>query len=156
MKREFDYYIYLDYSENLIGYIIVSRENKIELLKKTIKFRHFKELRHKRTYLIKIKRIIDKGNLISLIYKQKIVYLRDSLYLFEEIVEFVRKNFDKYIFMSIDNKQYTSFVRLFKELFNQENIFIISEDKLRKNSSEYRLSLVIDNMLNVKRRGLKC
>ena len=26
--REFDYYIFIDYSENLIGYIIVNKNNK--------------------------------------------------------------------------------------------------------------------------------
>jgi len=152
---EFDYYIFIDYSENLIGYCIVEKEKIPELLKKIIKFRHFKNLRHKRTYLIKIKKIIKKEEIKSWILKQKISYVQDTLVIFNEILEFIKSNKESEVFISIDNKQHASFVRLFKELFSQKNIIIISENKLRKNSSEYRLSLVIDNMLNIERLSKK-
>ena len=148
---EFDYYIYIDYSENLIGYIIIEKEKIQELLKKILNFRHFKELRHKRTYLIKIKNLLERENINSLIYKQKISCVRDTLSIFDEIAEFVNKNKNSLIFISIDNNQYTSFVRLFRGLFNQTNIFIIKENKLKKASIEYRLSLIIDSLLNIKR-----
>ena len=148
---EFDYYIYIDYSENLIGYIIIEKEKIQELLKKILNFRHFKELRHKRTYLIKIKNLFERENINSLIYKQKISCVRDTLSIFDEIAEFVNKNKNSLIFISIDNNQYTSFVRLFRGLFNQTNIFIIKENKLKKASIEYRLSLIIDSLLNIKR-----
>ena len=36
----FDYYIYIDYSENLIGYIIIHKDKIEELLPKLSKFRH--------------------------------------------------------------------------------------------------------------------
>jgi len=155
MKQEFDYYIFIDYSENLIGYIIIDRKNLSQLLKKTIKFRHFKELRHKRTYLIKIKKIIKRGEIDLLIYKQRISSTWNTLSIFNEVIGFIKRNVNQNIFISIDNKQYTSFARLFKEIFNQKNIFIISEDKLKKRSPEYRLSLIIDNLLNIERNKSK-
>ena len=39
-KEEFDYYIFMDYSENLIGYIIINKEKIKELLPKIIKLKH--------------------------------------------------------------------------------------------------------------------
>jgi len=104
---KFDYYIFIDYSENLIGYNIIEKESVKELIKEAIKLRHFKKLKHKRTYLLKVKKIFKKGRINSLIYKQKIYFVRDTLLAFNEIVEFVKKNQDKKIFISIDNKQYT-------------------------------------------------
>lgn len=39
---DFDYYIFIDYSENLIGYNIIEKEKVGELLLKTSRFRHYK------------------------------------------------------------------------------------------------------------------
>ena len=43
-KREFDYYIFIDYSENLIGYNIIEKEKVGELLLKTSRFRDRKSV----------------------------------------------------------------------------------------------------------------
>ena len=153
-KKEFDYYVYVDYSEDFIGYVIIDGKNKLLLLRKSIKFRHFKELRHKGTYLLKIKKVIEKENIYSLIYKSKISSMRNSLNIFSEVVDFVKRNAENWIFISVDNKQYISFVRLFREVFEMENIVIVKEDRLIKNSVEYKLSLIIDNFLNIERRKL--
>lgn len=154
MKIElFDYYIYIDYSKDLIGYTIIEKEKIPNLLKKVIKLRHFKDSRHKRTYLAKIKRIFEKDSLYSLIYKYKINFVRGALLIFNEISKFIMGKKENRIFISVDDKQYTSFIRLFKELFSLKNIFIIKENKLKKNSNGYRLSLIIDNLLNIDRKS---
>lgn len=155
MKREFNYYIYVDYSENLIGYLIISRENKSELLKRVVQFKHFKELRNKQLYLKKIKRIFERQKIESLIFKKRIVSIRDNLILFRDIVIFIKKNSDYELFISIDDRQYSSFVRLFSDLFNLNNLFFVRENELRKGSDEYALNLILDNLLNIERRSLK-
>ena len=153
--QEFDYYIYIDYSENLIGYTIIEKCNKTVLLNKIVKFTHFRDLRHKETYLIKIKRIIKINDFFSFIYKYRIGSMWDTLSIFGDIVEFIKKNDDKSIFLLIDDRQYTSFMRLFKEFISNKNVFLMKESELKKGSEEYRLSLIIDNLLNIERRNIR-
>jgi hypothetical protein len=151
--KEFDYYIYIDYSENLIGYIIIANKNKFVLLQKTSQFRHFKELRNKDIYLLKIKRIIYNNQILPLINKIRILSVRDSLSIFTYIIEFINKNEAKILLITLDDKEYTAFIRIFSKCINKENITIMKESELKKGSIEYRLSLIIDNMLNIERRN---
>ena len=62
--KEFDYYIFIDYSEDLIGYNIIERNKIFELLPKISKIKHYKEVKHKKQYLKAIKSNIEKNNLI--------------------------------------------------------------------------------------------
>ena len=78
-KRKIDYYIYIDYSAELIGYNIIENEKICLILPKIAKFRHYKEERHKKIYLLKIKREIRNSNLTSLLLRQKKNFL--ALYL---------------------------------------------------------------------------
>jgi hypothetical protein len=41
MKHEFDYYMYIDYSENLLGYLIIENIKVKELLPNISKFAHY-------------------------------------------------------------------------------------------------------------------
>ncbi len=77
-KRIIDYYIFIDYSFDLIGYNIIQKEKIPQILPKIAKFRHHKEERHKKIYLHKIKREIKNSNLTSLILKQKIMQIKDN------------------------------------------------------------------------------
>ncbi len=96
MEREFDYYVYVDYSESLAGYI-VTQENKIkEILPKTSRLRHYKEIKY--------------------------------------VIEFIKKNNNKRIFLSIDDNQYYSFMRLLEIMQKRD------------------YSLIIDTMLNIGRK----
>lgn len=58
--KEFDYYIFIDYSVNLIGYSAIEKSKLKELLPKISKFAHYNELRNKSSYIHAIKRIIEK------------------------------------------------------------------------------------------------
>ena len=46
MSKEFDYYIFIDYSENLIGYIIIDERRINELLSKISKLKHYTILKY--------------------------------------------------------------------------------------------------------------
>ena len=152
--KNFDYYIYLDYSENLVGYNIIEKEKIPSILPNIVKFRHYKGEIHKRIYLIKIKREIKKSNLRSLMLKQKIGYIKDNLILFAEVLEFVKKNDNCIIFMSVDNNQYNAFLKLFRMIPHQSHVLVLKESDLKKESVEYKLSLIIDTMLNIERLEL--
>lgn len=150
-KRAFDFYIFIDYSQDMVGYNIIHKEKVPIILSKIIKFRHYKEERHKRIYLLKIRKEIKNLNLMPLILKQKIMHLKDNLLLFAEILEFVKKNDNCLIFMSVDNNQFNAFVRLLDLVPHKEHITVVKESDLKRASAEHKLSLIIDTMLNLER-----
>lgn len=150
-KWNIDYYIYIDYSEDLIGYNIIKRENVELLLKKISKFEHYKKVRHIGTYLIKIKKILKKDEILDLLYTQKIRHMNDNISIFVEVIEFVKKHDNCAIFLSVDNNQFNAFTNLMKLIPRKEHLIIVKESDLKKGSIEYKLSLVIDNMLVIKR-----
>ena len=69
--------------------------------------------------------------------------------IFCEVIEFIKKYKHCIIFLSVDDRQYTSFFRLFEEILTRQNIKLVKEHNLKKHSIEYRLSLIIDNKLNI-------
>ena len=150
-KWKIDYYIYIDYSHDLIGYNIIERENVELLLKKISKFEHYKKVRHIRTYLIKIKKIVKKDEISSLLHKQKIRNLKDNISIFVEVIEFVKGHDNCAIFLSVDNNQYNAFIKLMGLFPHKEHLVLIRESDLKKGSIEYKLSLIIDNMLVIER-----
>jgi len=54
------------------------------------------------------------------------------------------------IFISIDDRQYKGFMKLIN-ILDEKRFTIVKECKLKKNSEEYKLSLIIDTLLNIKR-----
>ncbi len=148
--KEFDYYIFIDYSEDLIGYTIFERDKVKEILLKTSKLKHYKEIKHKKQYLKAVRKGFEKKKILKDIFVFKIKKISRNLEIFVDIGEFIKSNSNCLIFLSIDDNQYSSFKRLVK-IVDGTNILIIKEGKLRKDSPEYRLSLIIDNLLNIKR-----
>ncbi|MBI2541248.1 hypothetical protein HYV80_00870 [Candidatus Woesearchaeota archaeon] len=150
-KWKIDYYIYIDYSHDLIGYNIIENKNIGLLLTKISKFEHYKKVRHVRTYLIKIKKIVKKDEISGLLHKQKIRYLKDNISIFVEVIEFVKKHDNCAIFLSVDNNQYAAFTKLIELVPHKEHLVLVRESDLKKGSVEYKLSLIIDNMLVIER-----
>ncbi|MBS3094650.1 hypothetical protein J4474_03220 [Candidatus Pacearchaeota archaeon] len=148
--KQFDYYIFIDFSENLIGYNIIHKEKMFELLPKISKFAHYKTLRNKRAYIKSIRKIIDKKKIISYFVKHKIRQMRNNLEIYMDVFDFIKKNRDCIIFVSVDNSQYITFKKNVK-IFDGENIVIKKESELVKGTPEYRASLVLDTLLNVER-----
>ncbi len=147
---EFEYYIFVDYSEDLIGYNIIETSKIKDLLLKISKIKHYVEIRHKKSYLKAIRRTFEKNNILSYFTAFKIKKMKQNLEIFADIAEFIRANENCLIFISIDDKQYSNFERLVR-IVNGKNILVIKEGKLRKDSREHKLSLIIDNLLNLER-----
>ena len=90
--KEFDYYIFIDYSENLIGYNIIENKKLKELLPKISKFTHYRKLRHKNAYIHSIKKIIEKEKIISYFTRNKIRGIRHNLDIFIEVINFLKEH----------------------------------------------------------------
>jgi len=149
-KKEFDYYIYIDYSENLIGYSIIESSKIRELLPKISKLKHYKEVKYKREYHRSITRIFEKNNLLNYFIKTKIREIQQNIEIFMDVGEFIKLHLNCLIFVSVDNKQYSNFEK-FVKIINGENIKVKKESELREFSPEYKISLVLDNLLNIER-----
>jgi len=148
--RKFDYYIFIDYSENLIGYLIMEFNKIKEFLPKISKFAHYKELKCKSAYLRSIKSVIDKRKILSYPLKVKIRKTTDTPEIYSDILEFLKKHDNCLIFVSVDNKQYSNFERLVK-IIDGTNIKVVKESELKKDTFEYKISLVLDTLLNIER-----
>ena len=74
--------------------------------------------------------------------------------LFIEILEFIKKHSNCIIFLSVDDYQFKKLKKLIN-LVDGSNTEIRKESQLKKGTPEYRLSLVIDNLLNIERRKQK-
>lgn len=150
-KREFDYYIYIDYSENLIGYSIIEKSKVRELLSKISKLAHYKEIVHKRAYLAAMRKRFEREEITKLLLKWKIRSMRENTEIFSDVLEFIKCNDNCIIFLSVDNNQYKSFLKLFEIIPHKENVELLQESCIKKDSIECRLSYIIDNLLNIRR-----
>jgi len=149
--KKFDYYIYIDYSERLIGYVIIKKEKAEGILPKISKFHHYKDIKHKKAYLTSIRKVIKSKKILEDLLKVKIKELRKNLSIFIDVIEFIKKNDNCIIFASIDNNQHNAFIRLFNMVPHKDHVIVRKESDLKKGSAEYRLSLIIDTLLNLKR-----
>ncbi len=149
-KREFDYYIFIDYSENFIGYNIIENSKLKELLPKISKIKHYKEVNQKGQYIKAIKKVFDKCDITNYFLKYKIKKMVQTLEIFTDIADFIVSHKDSSIFISLDDHQASNFERLVKDI-DGKKVVVINEGKLRKDTIEHRLSLIIDNLLNIER-----
>ncbi|PIN91265.1 hypothetical protein COU57_01335 [Candidatus Pacearchaeota archaeon CG10_big_fil_rev_8_21_14_0_10_32_14] len=150
---EFDYYIFIDYSENLIGYSIIEKNKIREILPKISKFRHYKGSRDRKIYLNHIKNTLKREKIRDYFERIKIMNMRNNIELFAEVLEFIKKHSNCIIFISVDDFQYRSFIKLV-HIIDDTKTQVIRESQLKKGSTEHQLSLVIDNLLNIERRKL--
>jgi len=148
--REFDYYIFIDYSEDYLGYSIIEGHKLKEIIPKITKFAHYKELKHKASYLKSIKAVIEKNEIRQFFCKLKIRKTSETPEIYSDILEFLNIYSNCLIFISVDNKQYLNFEKIVK-IIDGENTKVIKESELKKDSLEYRVSLVLDTMLNLAR-----
>ena len=150
-EKEFDYYIFIDYSENLIGYNIIEKSKITELLSKITKLKHYNELEHKREYLNSMKKLFLRYNIPSYVLKMKINNVKDNIDLFSDILNFIKKHESSTIFISVDDFQFRSFNKLV-QIVDSDKAKIIKEGQLKKGSMEHKISLIIDTQLNLIRR----
>ncbi len=148
--RQFDYYIFIDYSEDFIGYLVIKQKEIIPLLPKITKFAHYNTLKYKSSYLRAIRKIIEKHKLFDYFCKVKIRQVRETPEIYADLAEFLRSAHNCCIFISIDDKQYSNFERFIQVVDGDDNK-IVKESELKKGSIEYRLSLILDTLLNIER-----
>ena len=151
--KEFDYYIFIDYSENLIGYSIIENNKLKELLPKILRFRHYRGAGDRKSYIRNIrniKKVFKANNIKSSFLKLKIKDMHKNIEIYLDVLEFLKKHENCIIFISIDNSQYPAFRKMIN-IVNRENIIIKQESELIKGTPEYQASLVLDNLLNIER-----
>src|SRR3989338_9205671 len=151
--KQFDYYIFVDYSDNLIGYLILEQSNIKNLLSKIFRFRHFRKAGNKKLYLKNVKNTFKRENLLNYFLKHKIRETRQNIEIFLDIGEFIKNNPNCLIFASIDNKQYNNFQN-FVKIVDGKNIKVVKESELKVGTIEYQISLVLDNWLNIERLNI--
>ncbi len=150
-RREYNYYIFLDYSEDLIGYNIIEQKKISELLPKISRFEYYKGKRNRKVYLKHIAKTIRREKIKSYFERVEIMESRKNIELFTEVLEFIKRHEKCIIFLSVDDYQFKKLRKLLV-LVDGENTDIMKESELKKGTPEYMVSLVIDNLLNIKRR----
>ena len=149
-KQTYDYYIFIDYSENLIGYTIIEGCKIKEFLPRIHKFKHYKDVKHKSAYVHSIKKIIEKNEVISFFIKHKIREMRQNIEVYLDVAAFLKKHENCIIFISVDNHEYSNFKK-FVKIVDGEKTVVKQESQLIKGTPEYRASLVLDTLLNIER-----
>ncbi|MBS3135212.1 hypothetical protein J4406_02490 [Candidatus Woesearchaeota archaeon] len=153
-EYDFDYYIYIDYSENLVGYTIIHKDKIKEILPKISRFRHYRESKKRKVYLKHIYDAIKKENIFSYFLKYKLKRIHESIEVYSDVLDFIKTHHYCIIFISVDDKQYIKFKKLVN-IIDDKKTRVVKESELKRGTTEYQLSLVIDNFLNIKRRQLK-
>lgn len=153
-RKDYDYYIFIDYSGDLIGISIIKQLKIRDLLPKISKFAHYKEKKKRKIYLRNIKETINRENIKSYFEKIKIESVRKNLDLISIVLDFVKKHKNCIIFISIDDYQFKKLRKIIK-LIDGHNVEILKESELKKGTPEHKVSLVIDNLLNIERISRK-
>ncbi len=98
-------------------------------------------------------KIIYTNEIREHLFKLKIKKVADSPEIYADIAVFLKNHDNCIVFISVDDKQYSNFER-FVEVINGKTTKKVKESKLKKDSREYKISLVLDTLLNIER--LKC
>ncbi len=149
-SKKFDYYIFIDYSENLIGYNIIEESKIPFLVPKIQRFRHYNKAKNKKIYIKNIRESIKRENILSYFIRNKIKHISQNMEIYADVLEFLKNHKNCIIFVSIDNQQYPAFRKIVNVL-DGNKVRIEQESELKENSLEYKLSLVLDNLLNIER-----
>src|SRR3989344_6499689 len=148
--KEFDYYIFIDFSENLIGYSIIENNKLKELLPKILRFRHYKDAKNRKLYFKNANNTIKRDKPQSSFLKLKIKGMHKNMEIYLDVLEFLKKHENCIIFISIDNRQYSAFRKMIS-IVDGKNVIVKQESELIKGTPEYQVSLVLDNILNIER-----
>ena len=148
--KQFDYYIFIDFSENFIGYIILEDKKFEELLSKISRFKHYKDVRNRKLYLKNVNKTIKREKIKSDFLKFKIKEMCNNTTIYADVLEFLKTHKNCIIFISVDNRQYEAFNKLVG-FVDSKNVLVKKESELVNGTPEYQASLVLDNLLNIER-----
>jgi len=153
-KNIFDYYIYVDYSESLIGYLVIECQKIRDLLTKISRLRHYRDSKNRKLYLKNVKQSFKAGNITNYFLKLKIKDKADSIEIYSDVLEFLKRNDNCLIFISVDDNQFRNFKKLVG-IMDSRSTKIVKESDLKRGTPEFQVSLVLDNLLNIERRRIK-
>jgi hypothetical protein len=153
-KRVIDYYIFIDYSESLIGYLVIEYPKIKDLLPKISRLRHYRESKKRKLYLKNVKQSFKNNNIKNYFLKFKIKSKIDSIEIYSDVLEFLKRYDNCLIFISVDDNQFKNFKKLLG-IIDCKSTKIVKESELKRGTPEYQISLVLDNLLNIERRRIK-
>ena len=148
--KEFDYYIFIDYSENLIWYNIIEKIKMFDLLPKISRFRHYRDVKNRKLYLKNAWKAIKRDKIKSYFIRFKIKNKHRNVEIYLDVLEFIKKHENCIIFVSVDNHEYPNF-RKMVNVVDGENIVVKRGSELKKGTPDYQISLVLDTVLNIER-----
>lgn len=90
-KLNFEYYIFIDYSEDFLGYLIISQKKISEALKNTLKFAHYRHVKNKRAYLKSIRDRTNNQNLRQY-FITKVRKTSENFEIYNDILAFLKEN----------------------------------------------------------------
>jgi len=149
-----DYYIFIDYSSNLIGYLVIEYPKIKDLLPRISRLRHYRESKKRKLYLKNVKQSFKADNIKNYFLKFKIKGKADSIEVYSDVLEFLKRHDDNcLIFISVDDNQFRNFKKLVG-IIDCKSTKIVKESELKRGTPEYQISLVLDNLLNIERRRI--
>ncbi len=74
----------------------------------------------------------------------------ENMEIFLDVLEFLKRNPKSIVFISVDDRQFLAFNKIVSLLIS-EKIIIKRESQMIKGTPEYRVNLVLDNLLNIER-----
>ena len=101
-----------------------------------------------------MKKLFKKNKILEFLDKEGITELRQNIEICSEIFDFCKKNPEARIFISVDDRQYNGFMKM-EKILDKGRFTIVKEGKLKKGSEVHKMSLIIDTLLNIKRRKQK-
>ena len=153
-KRIIDYCIFIDYSESLIGYLIIECQKIKDLLPKISRLRHYRESKNRKLYLKNVKQSFKTNYIENYFLKFQIKDKADSIEAYSDVLEFLKRHENCLIFISVDDNQFRSFKKLVG-IIDSKSTKIVKESELKRGTPEYQISLVLDNLLNIQRKRIK-
>ena len=153
-KPIIDYYIFIDYSESLIGYLVIEYQKIEDLLPKISRLRHYRDSKNRKLYLKNVKQSFKTDNIENYFLKFNVKGKADSIEIYSDVLEFLKRHDNCLIFISVDDNQFRNFKKLVG-IIDCKSTKIVRESELKKGTPEYQISLVLDNLLNIERRRIK-
>ena len=76
--------------------------------------------------------------------------MRQNIEIYSDVLDFIKKHDNCIIFVSVDNHEYSNFKKLVN-ITTGEKTKVVKESQLKVGSNEYKMSLILDTLLNIAR-----
>lgn len=154
ISRRFNYHIFIDVSSEMAGYMIVESKKFEEILLLTAKLHPYSKIKRKEKYLESVSKNVRWRKVKTLIEDLVIEKREMQVGLFKDIATLLQENKDNLYFISVSDRIYFDVSKLL-ELVEKKNYLIVKSSDLKKDSEEFKVSLILETLLNLKRRKKK-